>query len=82
MVAVFAFILPVVLLVPKELVATADREPNPGLDAELMSEIGGAAASGTLARFMPPATRLLESASRRAKFFGVKCHLMASPDGI
>jgi hypothetical protein len=45
MVANYAFILPVVLLVPEEPIATADREQNPALDAELISEIGGAVGS-------------------------------------
>jgi hypothetical protein len=31
---VYALILPVILLVPKELIATADGEPNPVVEAE------------------------------------------------
>jgi len=38
--AVYALILPVILLVPKELIATADGEPNPVLAAEVRLEIG------------------------------------------
>jgi MFS family permease len=37
--AVYALILPVILLVPKELMATADGQPNPQLEAELQAEI-------------------------------------------
>ena len=37
--AVYALILPVLLLVPKELIATADGEPNPRVDAEVRAEI-------------------------------------------
>jgi len=36
---VYALILPVILLVPKELIATADGEPNPVVDAEVLGEI-------------------------------------------
>ena len=36
---VYALILPVILLVPKELIATADGEPNPVVEAELLIEI-------------------------------------------
>jgi MFS family permease len=38
--AVYALILPVLLFVPKELIATADGEPNPQLEAEILAEIG------------------------------------------
>jgi len=38
--AVYALMLPVLLLVPKALLATADGERNPELDAELLAEIG------------------------------------------
>ena len=36
---VYALILPLILLVPKELIATADGEPNPEVDAEMLKEI-------------------------------------------
>lgn len=37
--AVYGLILPLILLVPKELIATADGEPNPVVDAEVLKEI-------------------------------------------
>ena len=37
--AVYALILPLILLVPKELIATADGEPNPKVEAEMLEEI-------------------------------------------
>ena len=37
--AVYALILPLILLVPKELIATADGEPNPEVEAETLKEI-------------------------------------------
>ena len=37
--AVYALILPLILLVPKELIATADGEPNPKVEAEMLKEI-------------------------------------------
>jgi hypothetical protein len=37
--AVYALILPVILSVPKELIATADGEPNPAVEAEVLKEI-------------------------------------------
>jgi hypothetical protein len=37
--AVYALILPLILLVPKELIATADGEPNPEVEAEMLKEI-------------------------------------------
>lgn len=37
--AVYALILPVILLIPKELIATADGEPNPEVEAEVRAEI-------------------------------------------
>ena len=37
--AVYALILPLILLVPKELIATADGEPNPIVEAEVLDEI-------------------------------------------
>lgn len=40
--AVYALILPVLLLIPKEVVATADGEPNPQVEAEMLAEIGEA----------------------------------------
>jgi len=36
----YALILPVILLIPKELTATADGEPNPKVEAEILAEIG------------------------------------------
>jgi len=36
---VYALILPLILLVPKELIATADGEPNPRIAAEVLEEI-------------------------------------------
>ena len=38
---VYALILPLILLVPKELIATADGEPNPQVEAEVLDEIAG-----------------------------------------
>jgi hypothetical protein len=38
---VYALILPVILWIPKELIATTDGEQNPALDAELLAEIAG-----------------------------------------
>ena len=38
--AVYALILPVILLIPKELTATADGEPNPEMEAAVRAEIG------------------------------------------
>ena len=40
--AVYALILPVILLIPKELIATSDGEPNPSVEAEVLAEIGEA----------------------------------------
>ena len=37
--AVYALILPLILLVPKELIATADGQPNPTVEAEILQEI-------------------------------------------
>jgi hypothetical protein len=37
--AVYALILPLILLVPKELIATADGESNPKIEAEILKEI-------------------------------------------
>jgi MFS family permease len=39
--AVYVLILPLILLVPKELIATADGEPNPKVEAEMLQEIEG-----------------------------------------
>jgi hypothetical protein len=39
---VYALILPVILWIPKELIATADGEPNPAIEAEVVAEIGDA----------------------------------------
>ena len=36
---VYAPILPLILLVPKELIATADGEPNPEVEAAVLNEI-------------------------------------------
>jgi hypothetical protein len=36
---VYALILPLILLVPKALIATADAEPNPEVEAEIVNEI-------------------------------------------
>lgn len=38
--AVYALILPLILLVPKELIATADGQRNPQLEAQVLAEIG------------------------------------------
>ncbi len=40
--AVYALILPVILLIPKELIATADGEKNPKVEAEMLSEVAEA----------------------------------------
>ena len=37
---VYALILPVILLIPKDLIATTDGQSNPTLDAELLAELG------------------------------------------
>jgi hypothetical protein len=37
--AVYALILPVLLLIPKQLIATADGEANSQIDAEVLAEI-------------------------------------------
>ena len=37
--AVYAMILPLILLVPKQLIATADGEPNPDVEADVKKEI-------------------------------------------
>jgi len=37
--AVYALILPALLLIPRELIATADGEANPAVDAEVLAEI-------------------------------------------
>jgi MFS family permease len=39
---VYALILPVILLIPKELIATSDGQPNPAVEAEVVAEIGEA----------------------------------------
>jgi hypothetical protein len=38
---VYALILPVIPFVPRELIATADGQPNPQAEAQLLAEIGG-----------------------------------------
>lgn len=43
---VYALMLPVLLLIPREVIATADGEPNPALEAEVLAEIGEAAPAG------------------------------------
>jgi len=42
--AVYALILPVLLLIPREVTATADGERNPVAEAEVLAEIGATAA--------------------------------------
>lgn len=42
---VYALILPVLLLIPKELLATADGQANPALEAQVLAEIGESAAT-------------------------------------
>jgi hypothetical protein len=37
--AVYVLILPLILLVPKDLIATADGETNPAVEAEMLKEI-------------------------------------------
>lgn len=37
---VYALMLPVILFIPKEVIATADGEKNPALEAEMLAEIG------------------------------------------
>jgi hypothetical protein len=44
MTAVYALMLPVILLIPKELIATADGEPNAAIEDALMEELGEAEA--------------------------------------
>ena len=39
MTAIYALILPTILFVPKDLIETSDGEPNPEVDAELLSEL-------------------------------------------
>jgi hypothetical protein len=41
--AVYALILPVLLLIPKELIATRDGERNPAVEAEIGAEVAVAA---------------------------------------
>jgi hypothetical protein len=41
--AVYALVLPVLLLVPRHVIATADGQPNPAAQAEVLAEIGAAA---------------------------------------
>ena len=45
--AVYTLILPLILLVPKELIATADGEPNPQVEGEILAEIGDEARTST-----------------------------------
>jgi hypothetical protein len=40
---VYALMLPVILLIPKEIIATADGERNPTVEAQVLAEIGDAA---------------------------------------
>jgi hypothetical protein len=40
-----ALILPVIPWIPKQLIATADGEPNPAIEASVRAEIGEAEAS-------------------------------------
>ncbi len=44
--AVYTLILPVLPWIPKQLIATADGEPNPDIAAEVVAEIGDAEAAG------------------------------------
>jgi MFS family permease len=44
--AVYALILPVILLIPKELIATSDGQPNPAVEAEVLAEIGESVPAG------------------------------------
>jgi hypothetical protein len=44
MTAVFALILPALLLVPKALIATSDGEANPAVEAAVIAELGEAEA--------------------------------------
>jgi hypothetical protein len=44
MTAVYALMLPVILLIPKELIATADGEPNAAIEDAVMEELGEAEA--------------------------------------
>lgn len=46
--AVYALILPLILLVPKQLIATADGEANPNLDAQVLQETAGPKAAPAL----------------------------------
>jgi hypothetical protein len=45
MTAIFCLIPPTILLVPKELIATSDGEPNSAFDPVLVAELGEATAS-------------------------------------
>ena len=42
MTSVYVLILPLLLLIPKELIATADDEPNPVIESEMWAEIAAA----------------------------------------
>ena len=42
--ALYALILPVILLIPKELIATTDAQPNPAVEAQLRAEIAATGA--------------------------------------
>jgi len=54
--AVYALILALILVVAKELIATADGEPNPQVEAEALAEIGvDACAESALAGSVPVA---------------------------
>jgi Major Facilitator Superfamily len=44
--AVYALILPLILVVPKQLIATSDGEPNPEVEAAVIAEIGEAGKAG------------------------------------
>jgi len=41
--AVYAAILPVLLLIPKELIATRDGQKNPAVEAEMRAEVAATA---------------------------------------
>ena len=44
--AVYALIFPLILLIPKEVIATRDGQPNPALDAQTLAEVGAAGHAG------------------------------------
>jgi hypothetical protein len=44
---VYALIVPVILLVPKEVMSTTDGQANPELDAQVLAEVGETAPAGS-----------------------------------